>query len=72
MLSPAVAGRLETLQPAAFAELTTITRLADQATDPELLNLCAGYIEAALRCADWRPPAEGLSPRESFSASTGT
>jgi len=64
MLSTAVADRLETLQPAAFAELTTITRLAEQATDPKLLKLCAGYIEAALRCADWQPPTEGLSPRE--------
>jgi hypothetical protein len=64
MLCPFVARRLEALQPAAFAELTLINELAFQASDPALLQLCSGYIQAALRCEDWREPEEGLSDRE--------
>ena len=64
MLSFEVFERLEALQPHAAGKLKTITAMADQATDPELLALCASCIEAALRCQDWRPPEGGLSARE--------
>ena len=35
-----------------------------EVTDPALLDLCSGYMEAAMRCRDWHPPGEGLTERE--------
>ena len=64
MLSPAIATRLTALQPNSSNELQNIIGLAQQSTDPELLALCTSYIEAALRCIDWQPPAAGLTARE--------
>ena len=64
MLSPAVANRIAALQPDSAAELRNIIDLAHQATDTELLAMCSGYIEAALRCLDWHPSAAGLTKKE--------
>ena len=64
MLSPAIATRRTVLQPNSSNELQNIIGLAQQSTDPELLALCTSYIEAALRCVDWQPPAAGLAARE--------
>ena len=64
MPSSEVSSRLEALQPEIAGELNTISAMAREATDPELLSLCAGYVEAALRCQDWSPPERGLSDRE--------
>ena len=65
MLSPAIAKRLAALQPEITAELQSIVDLAQRSTDPEILALCTSYIEAALRCVDWRPPAAGLTDKQS-------
>ena len=64
MLSPAVATRIAALQPGSAAELHTIIDLANQSTEKELLALCSSYIEAALRCVDWQPPARELTEKE--------
>ncbi len=64
MLSPAMAKQLAALQPTSSAELQSIVDLAQQSTDPEMLALCASYIEAALRCTDWQPPAAGVTDKQ--------
>ncbi len=64
MLSPTVSDRLEALQPEALAKLAAVNQFARRASDPALLELCSGYIEAALRCEDWQMPEGGLSGRE--------
>ena len=64
MLSPAVARRLEALQPDTSAELHTILGQAREAVEPSLLALCASCAEAALRCEDWQPPGGGLDDRQ--------
>lgn len=64
MLSTDVSNRLDALAPEPAAELRRISALAREATDPAILALCTDYIDAALRCRDWRPPEGGLSDRE--------
>ena len=56
-------ARLEELQPETTAELCNVTRLAPEATDAQLLELCAGYIDAALLLQVWNPP-HALTDRE--------
>jgi hypothetical protein len=64
MLSSEVSARLDALQPDAAGELRTIDRMSLEVTDPALLALCTGYMEAAMRCRDWHPPKQGLTERE--------
>jgi len=64
MLSAGLAANLKQLHPDIFAELDNIVGLSQQVTDPELLALCSSYIEAALLCLEWQPPARGLSDKE--------
>lgn len=53
MLSANVRQRLETLQPEIAGQLDTISALAQDAVPAQLLELCTGYIDAALACKDW-------------------
>lgn len=64
MLSTQVAQRLASLAPEPAAALQNISAMAQQVTDPALLALCSGYIDAALHCRDWEPPAAGLTAKE--------
>jgi hypothetical protein len=64
MISEAVMNRIEALHPAVAPELDNILRLARETVDPELLTLCADYVDTALRRRRWQPPRE-LSDRES-------
>ena len=79
MLSPPVLKRLEELHPEITPELQQVWQLARESTDPDLLDLCAGYIDAALHNRLWQPARE-LSEKErafvafteQFVASVGT
>ena len=64
MLASDVLARLEALQPDTAGELKNISSMAPRQTDPALLELCAGYMEAAMRLQDWQPPEGGLSEKE--------
>jgi hypothetical protein len=64
MLSPDLLDRLETLQPEIAEKLDAMVRLAPETTDRPLLELCAGYVDAALRRETWNPPARPLSEKE--------
>ncbi len=64
MLSPELLDRLETLQPEIAEKLDAVVRLAPETTDQPLLDLCAGYIDAALRREQWHPPARPLNEKE--------
>ncbi len=64
MLSTHVSERLGELAPAAAAELRNITSMAEEVTDPDLLQLCTAYIDAVLMCRDWQPPEGGLDDRQ--------
>jgi hypothetical protein len=39
-------------------------QLAKQVADPDLLELCTGYIDAALRLENWTPPYSPLTDKE--------
>lgn len=80
MLSTNTFTRLEKLQPAIATELHNIMQLAPKATDAQLLELCTGYIDAALRQQHWSPPERALTEKEQafiafteqFTSSVGT
>ncbi|MCK9564336.1 MAG: hypothetical protein M0R02_16600 [Bacteroidales bacterium] len=63
MLSESVSQRLAALHPDTGAELLRINRLAREAADPALLELCTELIDALLQD---RSPAlpQALTPRE--------
>jgi hypothetical protein len=62
--------RLQELQPETTAELCNITRLAPEATDAQLLELCAGYIDAALLLQVWTPPHALTEKEQAYIAFT--
>ena len=64
MLSSEVFARLKALHPDAAGELKNIDDMSLEVTDPALLALCTGYMEAAMRCRNWQPPEGGLTDRE--------
>ena len=64
MLLTQTIARLESLQPETTAALRNIIRLAPESTDPQLLELCAAYIDAALLQQDWAPPTRALTEKE--------
>lgn len=64
MLSTNIVTRLEKLQPAITTELQHIMRLTSEATDKNILKLCTGYIDAALRNQTWSPPELALTEKE--------
>ena len=64
MLSTQVSARLEELHPSINSELNSIARAATDVVDPQLLELCSSYIDAALCQRDWAPPASGLTDKE--------
>jgi hypothetical protein len=80
MLSTNIFTRLQTLQPDIASQLDNIMQLAPKATDASLLDLCSGYIDAALRHRHWSPPERALTEREQafiafteqFTSSVGT
>ncbi len=64
MLSNDVLKRIETLQPNIATQLQNITQLAQDSVDGALLELCSGYIDAALKLEDWVPPERPLTDKE--------
>ncbi len=64
MLSTDTFTRLEKLQPAITAQLHNVMQLTTEATDENLLQLCASYIDAALRNQNWKPPERVLTEKE--------
>ena len=80
MLSAEVSNQLENTQPETAGKLREIIQLAPQSTDPELLELCSGYIDAALQHQNWTPPGGGLDEKqqafidftEQFASSVGS
>lgn len=63
MISEPVRARLASLHPEGAVQLARINQLAFEATDPALLDLCAGYIDSLLQDQSWVPP-HSLTPRE--------
>jgi hypothetical protein len=63
MISEPVRARLSSLHPEGAVQLARINQLAFEATDPALLDLCAGYIDSLLQDQSWVPP-HSLTPRE--------
>jgi len=55
--------RLRELHPDGIAELERTLSVARRSTDPELLDLCAGRVDAMLLAVPFEDP-EGLAPRE--------
>ena len=80
MLSANVSAQLEKTHPETTRQLLKIVQLAPETTDPELLELCSGYIDAALRRQKWTPPGGNVGEREQafidfteqFTSSVGT
>jgi hypothetical protein len=80
MLSTDTFTRLENLQPAITAKLRKVIQLATEAAEPNLLELCRTYIDAALRNKNWIPPVRDLTEKEQafidfteqFTSSVGT
>ena len=70
MLESQTIARLEALQPETTAELCNIMRLAPEATDAQLLELCASYIDAALLLQGWTPPRALTDKEQAFIAFT--
>lgn len=70
MISEDVLTRLEALHPEVISEMRTVLQLAHDTTDPALLELCAGYIDAALNNRLWQPPHELTEKEKAFIAFT--
>jgi hypothetical protein len=64
MLSSHIFSQIETLQPDIAPQLQKMMTLATEATQPQLLELCTGYIDAALNLQDWTPPHSPLTEKE--------
>ena len=64
MLSAALSQCLESLQPEISEELVSISALAQRAGPAKLLELCTGYIDAALACENWVAPESGMTDQE--------
>lgn len=64
MLSNHIFSQIETLQPDIAPQLHNMMTLATEATDPQLLELCTGYIDAALSLQNWTPPHSPLTAKE--------
>ncbi|WP_156507633.1 hypothetical protein [Halioglobus sp. HI00S01] len=52
------------LQPEITTQLNQAIALGEAGVDPFILDLCRGYIDAALHCRDWRPPADAWGEKE--------
>ena len=63
MISEPVRKRLALLHPEGSEQLARINQLALEATEPELLELCAGCIDSLLQDKSWVPP-HPLTPRQ--------
>lgn len=70
MLATETLNRLEKLQPDITKQLHTITQLAPQTTDPELLALCQSYIDATLYLQTWTPARQLTAKEQAFIAFT--
>lgn len=64
MLSKQVFAQIEALQPSIAPPLRHMMQLAKKVADPDLLELCTGYIDAALRLENWTPPYSPLTDKE--------
>ncbi len=64
MISETVSRYLVSLQPEIAEELGSISIFAKKAFPPGLLELCTGYIDAALTCQNWAAPESGMTEQE--------
>jgi hypothetical protein len=62
--------RLASLHPEGAAQLARINQLVLEATDPALLELCAGCIDSLLQDNAWVPPHHLTSRQQAFIAFT--
>jgi hypothetical protein len=70
VISEPVMKRLASLHPEGAAQLARINQLVLEATDPALLELCAGCIDSLLQDNAWVPPHPLTSRQQAFIAFT--
>lgn len=70
MLKAQTVMRLEALHPDTTAALCNMVTLAPETTNSQLLELCLGYVDAALRLQDWAPPRPLTAKEQAFIAFT--